>query len=70
MNARHERNRAVSGRAGRRERRSSATDKVAEVSKRWLRVRDTYGVEVFPGQDDMLILAAAAVIDTMAYPDR
>jgi hypothetical protein len=23
-------------------------DKVAEVSKRWFRVRDTYGVEAFP----------------------
>ena len=45
-------------------------DKVAEVSKRWFRVRDTYGVEVFPGEDDMLILAATAVIDTMAHPAR
>jgi uncharacterized protein YxjI len=45
-------------------------DKVAEVSKRWFRVRDTYGVEVFPAQDDILILAAAAVIGTMAHPDR
>jgi uncharacterized protein YxjI len=25
-------------------------DKVAEVSKRWFRVRDTYGVEIAPGQ--------------------
>ena len=45
-------------------------DKVAEVSKRWFRVRDTYGVEVFPGENDVLILAIAAVIDTMAHPDR
>jgi len=45
-------------------------DKVAEVSKRWFRVRDTYGVEVFPGEDDVLILAIVAVIDTMAHPDR
>ena len=45
-------------------------DKVAEVSKRWFRVRDTYGVEVAPGQDDVLILAVAAVIDTMAHPAR
>jgi len=45
-------------------------DKVAEVSKRWFRVRDTYGVEVFPGEDDVLILAITAVIDTMAHPDR
>ena len=45
-------------------------DKVAEVSKRWFRVRDTYGVEVFPGENDILILAATAVIDTMVHPDR
>jgi uncharacterized protein YxjI len=44
--------------------------KVAEVSKRWFRIRDTYGVEVAPGENDVLILAAAAVLDTMAHPDR
>jgi uncharacterized protein YxjI len=44
--------------------------KVAEVSKRWFRVRDTYGVEVSPGENDILILAATAVIDTMAHPAR
>jgi uncharacterized protein YxjI len=44
--------------------------KVAEVSKRWFRVRDTYGVEVAPGENDVLILAAAAVLDTMAHPAR
>jgi len=40
-------------------------DKVAEVSKKWFRVADTYGVEVEPGQDPVLILAVAAVVDTM-----
>jgi uncharacterized protein YxjI len=44
--------------------------KVAEVSKRWFRVRDTYGVEVAPGENDVLILAATAVLDTMAHPSR
>jgi uncharacterized protein YxjI len=44
--------------------------KVAEVSKRWFRVRDTYGVEVSAGENDVLILASTAVIDTMAHPDR
>jgi uncharacterized protein YxjI len=41
-------------------------DKVAEVSKRWFRVRDTYGIEIAPGQDDALILAATVCIDQMA----
>ena len=42
-------------------------DKVAEVSKRWFRVRDTYGIEVAPQQDDALILAATVCIDEMAH---
>ncbi|MBV9205959.1 MAG: LURP-one-related family protein [Actinobacteria bacterium] len=44
--------------------------KVAEVSMRWFRARDTYGVEVAPGENDVLILATTAVIDTMAHPAR
>ena len=44
--------------------------KVAEVSKRWFRIRDTYGVEVAPDENDVLILAASAVLDTMAHPNR
>jgi len=42
-------------------------DKVAEVSKRWFRVRDTYGIEIAPGQDDALILAVTVVIDQMSH---
>jgi uncharacterized protein YxjI len=40
-------------------------DKVAEVSKKWFRVRDTYGVEIQPGQDEVIILAVAACLDQM-----
>jgi uncharacterized protein YxjI len=40
--------------------------KVAEISRRWFRVRDTYGIEVAPGENDALILAAAICIDEMA----
>jgi uncharacterized protein YxjI len=40
--------------------------RVAEVSKRWFRVRDTYGIEMAPGEeDDALILAATVCIDQM-----
>ncbi|HUK97426.1 MAG TPA: LURP-one-related family protein [Gaiellaceae bacterium] len=42
-------------------------DKVAEVSKRWFRVRDTYGIEIDPGQDDALILAVTVCIDQMSH---
>jgi len=40
-------------------------DTVAEVSKRWFRVRDTYGIEIAPGQDDALIIAITVCIDQM-----
>ena len=39
---------------------------VAEISKRWFRVRDTYGIEIAPGQDEALILAVSVCIDRMA----
>lgn len=44
-------------------------DKIAEVSKRWFRVRDTYGVEIQPGHDDALILAVTVCIDQMTHDD-
>ncbi len=40
--------------------------KVAEISKRWFRIRDTYGIEIVPGENDALILAATVCIDEMA----
>ena len=40
-------------------------ERVAEVSKRWLRVRDTYGIEIAPGQQAALILATTVCIDQM-----
>jgi uncharacterized protein YxjI len=40
---------------------------VAEVSKRWLRARDTYGIWIAPGQDEALIIAAAVCIERMAH---
>jgi uncharacterized protein YxjI len=43
-------------------------DKVAEVSKRWFRMRDTYGIEIKPGEDDALILACTVCIDQMSRP--
>jgi uncharacterized protein YxjI len=36
---------------------------VAQVSKRWFALRDTYGVDVADGENDVLILACAVVID-------
>jgi len=45
-------------------------NKVAEVSKKWFRVRDTYGVEIAEGQDDIVILAVTVAIDQMAHSGR
>ncbi|KKH48199.1 LURP-one-related/scramblase family protein [Methanosarcina sp. 1.H.A.2.2] len=42
-------------------------NKVAEVSKKWFRIRDTYGVEISPGQDAALILAITVAVDQMAH---
>lgn len=39
--------------------------KVATVSRKWFRIRDSYGVEVAPGQNDVLILAVTVVLDQM-----
>ena len=44
-------------------------NKIAEVSKRWLSLTDTYGVEIDDGQNDILILAVAIAIDMMAHDD-
>ena len=43
--------------------------KVAEVSKKWLSLTDTYGVEIEDGQNDILILAVAIAIDMMAHDE-
>jgi uncharacterized protein YxjI len=42
-------------------------EKVAEVSKRWFRVRDTYGIEIAEGENDALILATSVCLDEMAH---
>ena len=42
-------------------------DEIAEVSRRWFRVRDTYGVEIDPGQDVALVLATVVCIDQMTH---
>lgn len=42
---------------------------VATVSKRWFSLGDTYGVEIADGEDDILILASAVVVDQACHPD-
>ncbi|HEY4132617.1 MAG TPA: LURP-one-related family protein [Gemmatimonadaceae bacterium] len=42
---------------------------VAAVSKQWFSWTDTYGVDVGAGEDPVLILASAVVIDMACHPD-
>jgi len=42
---------------------------VATVSKRWFSFADTYGIEIADGEDDVLILASAVVVDQSCHPD-
>ena len=44
-------------------------NKIAEVSKKWLSLADTYGVEIDDGQNDILILAVAIAIDMMSHDE-
>jgi uncharacterized protein YxjI len=37
--------------------------RVAEVSKRWLTVRDTYAVEIAPGEQPLLVIGAVLALD-------
>jgi uncharacterized protein YxjI len=45
-------------------------DTVATVSKRWLTVRDTYGIDVAPGENDLLILAAVVALELSQRRDE
>lgn len=40
---------------------------VAEISKKWFRVRDTYGVEVMNPLDTPLVLAVTVAVDALSH---
>ncbi|MDG2618071.1 LURP-one-related family protein [Thermoleptolyngbya sichuanensis XZ-Cy5] len=46
---------------------AAGRNKLAEVSNRWFRLRDTDGVEIEPGQNDVPMLTIAVAIDIMAH---
>ena len=43
---------------------------MADVSKQWFSLTDTYGVEIADGEDDVLILASTVVIDMVCHGDH
>ena len=45
----------------------SPKGKIAEVSRRWFKLPNTFGVEVAPGQDDALVLAVTTAIDQLTH---
>ena len=43
---------------------------VATISRRWFSLRETYGIAIAPGQDEVLLLAAAVCVDEMSEDER
>jgi uncharacterized protein YxjI len=43
---------------------------LARISRAWFRIRDTYGVDVAPGQDDVLFLAIAVALDRIQHDEE
>jgi uncharacterized protein YxjI len=43
---------------------------VATVSKAWISLTDTYGVDIAPGENDLLILATFLALDLTADEER
>jgi uncharacterized protein YxjI len=41
--------------------------RIAEVSKRWFRARDTYGVEVVDPADAVLVIAVTVAVDALVH---
>ena len=43
---------------------------LAQISRSWFRLRDTYGVDVAPGQDDALLLSVAVCLDRIHHDEQ
>lgn len=43
---------------------------VAQVSKKWISLRDSYVVEIAEGEDPVLLLACAIVVDRITHEDE
>lgn len=42
-------------------------DQIAEISKKWFRLRDTYGVEIEHDADTVLVLAVTVAVDSLSH---
>jgi uncharacterized protein YxjI len=43
---------------------------IARISRAWFRMRDTYGVDVAPGENDALIISIAICLDRIHHDER
>lgn len=43
---------------------------IGRISRQWFQIRDTYGVEVEPGQDAALVIAVSVCIDRLRERER
>jgi uncharacterized protein YxjI len=43
---------------------------LARVTRSWLQIRDRYGVDVAPGEDDALMLAVAVCLDRIHHDEQ
>jgi uncharacterized protein YxjI len=43
---------------------------IAHISRAWFRIRDTYGVDIAPGENDALILAIAVCLDRIHHDEE
>jgi uncharacterized protein YxjI len=43
---------------------------IAHISRAWFRVRDTYGVDIAPGENDALILSIAVCLDRIHHDEE
>ena len=49
----------------------TAPDRViGRISRQWFNIRDTYGVEVEPGEDAALVIAVAVCVDRLREQAR
>ena len=43
---------------------------IAHISRSWFRLRDTYGVDIAPGQNDALLVAIAVCLDRIHHDEE
>ena len=43
---------------------------IAAISKQWFTLRETYGIAIGPGQDEVLLLATAVCVDELSEDER